>query len=221
VLTLLSNATALASATGWNRSLAPVFQQVGAFALLPGSDDTALFETVPPGPYTAEVVSRTGQSGVALAEVFDADSGAPANRLVNLSARAGVGPGLGVLIGGFVIEGTTPLTVIIRADGPALSSFGVEGALASPVLTLAGANGTIATNAGWGNASALGAAATGSVVVQPLTAALSARVAAFALAPGSGDSALVATLPPGAYTAEVSDAGDAPGVALVEIYELR
>ena len=221
VLTLLSNATALASATGWNRSLAPVFQQVGAFALLPGSDDTALLETVPPGPYTAEVVSRTGQSGVALAEVFDADSGAPANRLVNLSARAGVGPGLGVLIGGFVIEGTTPLTVIIRADGPALSSFGVDGVLASPVLTLAGANGTIATNAGWGNASALGEAATGAIVVQPLTAALSARVAAFALAPGSGDSALVATLPPGAYTAEVSDAGDAPGVALVEIYELR
>jgi len=221
LLILVSNATTLASSTAWNPSLSPVFQQVGAFSLTPGSNDTALLETVTPGPYTAEVVSRTNQSGVALAEVFDADSDAPANRLVNLSARASVGNGLGVLIGGFVISGTTPLTVVIRGDGPVLSSFGLSGVLPNPVLTLSSASGTIATSAGWGNPPALGAAATGSIVVQPLTAALSARAQAFALPPGSGDSGMVATLPPGSYTASISGADGDAGVALVEVYELR
>ncbi len=217
-LTLFSNATPLASTTGWSASLAPAFQQVGAFALTPGSNDTALLETVNPGPYTAQVVSRTGQSGVALAEVFDADGGAPANRLVNLSARAFSGPGFGVLIGGFVIAGTTPLTVVVRGDGPVLTSFGLSGVLTDTTLTLSSSSGTIATNSGWGNAATLGSAA---IVVQPLTAALSARVHAFALPPASADSGMVVTLPPGAYTAGVSGTGGASGVALVEIYELR
>jgi hypothetical protein len=220
-LTLVSNAAPLASTTGWDPSLAPVFQQVGAFALTPGSNDTAMLEIVPPGSYTAMVASRTNQSGVALAEVFDADGGAPANRLVNLSARANSGTGVGVLIGGFVVSGTTPLTVVIRGDGPVLASFGLSGILASPTLTLSGAGGTIATDAGWGNAPVLGGAATASTVVQPLTAALSARVHAFALPPGSGDSGMVVTLPPGSYTASVSGAGGTTGVALFEVYELR
>jgi hypothetical protein len=220
-LTLVSNAATLASTTGWDLSLAPVFQQVGAFALAPRSSDTALLEPFAPGSYTAQVVSRTNESGVALAEVFDADGGAPANRLVNLSARANSGPGSRVLIGGFVIAGTTPLTVVVRGDGPVLASFGLSGVLSSPTLTLSNATGTIATNSGWGNAPALGSAATGSVVVQPLTAALSARAHAFALPLGSGDSGMVVTLPPGAYTVGVSGAGGASGVALVEVYELR
>jgi len=220
-LTLVSNGATLASTSGWNSSLTPIFQQLGAFALTPGSNDSALLEDVTPGAYTAQVVSRTSQNGVALAEVYDADGGAPANRLVNLSARANSGTGPRVLIGGFVIAGTTPLTVVIRGDGPVLASFGLSGVLASPVLTLSSTSGTIATNDGWGNAPTLGSAAAGSTVVQPLTAALSARVHAFALPPGSGDSGMVVTLPPGAYTAGVSGAGGGTGIALVEIYELR
>jgi len=220
-LTLVSNTTMLASTTGWDLSLSPVFQNVGAFSLSPGSGDTALLESFTPGPYTAQIVSRTKQSGVALAEVFDADGGAPANRLVNLSARAYSGTGSHVLIGGFVIAGTTPLTVVVRGDGPVLTSFGLSGVLTNPTLTLTSAGGTIATNSGWANAPALGSAATGLMVVQPLTAALSARVHAFALPPRSGDSGMVVTLPPGAYTAGLSGAGGTTGVALFEIYELR
>jgi hypothetical protein len=113
------------------------------------------------------------------------------------------------------------LTVVVRGDGPVLTSFGLSGVLSSPTLTLSDASGTIATNSGWGNAPILGSAATGAMVVQPLTAALSARAHAFALPPGSGDSGMVVTLPPGAYTAGVSGAGGSSGVVLVEIYELR
>ncbi len=219
-LTLMDGTTAIASATTWVTSLDAVFAQVGAFALTPGSHDAALLQTVAAGPYTAEITSQTTHTGVALAEIYDADSLAPASRLINLSARASVGSGANVLIGGFVIAGTTPLVVVIRGDGPALTGFGVTSALPSTTLTLSDSNGTIATNSGWGNGPTAGPAATNGIVVQALTDSISADVGAFALSDGSADSGIVATLPPGAYTAEVSGANGATGVALVEIYEL-
>lgn len=220
-LTLVSGSTTLATTTSWCPALDCVFAQVGAFGLAAGSCDTALLETLAPGPYTAQVVSATGNAGVALAEIYDADSGAPANRLINLSARAFVGTDANILVGGFVIDGTTPQTVVIRADGPALFGLGIGQALPGTTLTLADNNGTIATNSGWGNAPVVGSAATGGIFVQPLTATLSAKVGAFGLKAGSSDSAIVATLPPGTYTAQVAGAGGSTGVALVEIYELR
>jgi len=220
-LTLLSGSSAVASASSWSSSMSAAFAKVGAFSLPAGSHDAALLETLAPGPYTAQVVSSTTNSGVALAEVYDADSGAPTDRLINLSARAFVGTGTNILIGGFVIGGSTPQTVIIRGDGPSLSGFGLSGALSSTTLTLSDGTGTIATNSGWSAATTVGSAATGGIVVQPLTAALSAKVGAFALAANSNDSAIVATLPPGAYTAQLSGSGASTGVGLVEIYELR
>ncbi len=223
-LTLLSGSTDLATTTSWSSTLNAAFTQVGAFAFTPGSHDTALLESAAPGPYTAQVVSATNNSGVALAEVYDADSGAPSNRLVNLSARAYVGNGANILIGGFVIAGTTPLTVVIRGDGPALTAFGVAGALPNVILTLTNSAGSsIATSTyPWSNPTiATGSGATSGITVQPLTAALSSKVGAFALISGSNDSAMVATLPAGAYTAQISGASGSTGIALVEIYELR
>jgi hypothetical protein len=219
-LAVLAGSTTLATTDTWAASLDATFAQVGAFSLTPGSHDTALLISLAPGAYTAQVRSQTTNSGVALAEIFDADSGAPANRLVNLSARALVGTGGGILVGGFAIDGSTPQTVIIRADGPSLAALGVSGTLASPVLTLTDSAGTIATNAGWGNAPVNGTAA-GGATIQALTAALSAKAGAFPLAAGSSDSAIVATLPPGTYTAQVAGANGSTGVALVEIFELR
>jgi kumamolisin len=219
-LAIFTGPTAIAATSSWAASLAATFAQVGAFSLIPGSLDTALLESLAPGSYTAQITSPTTKSGVALAEIYDADSGAPANRLVNLSARAFVGTGANILVGGFVIAGSTQQTVIIRADGPSLAGFGLSGALVSPVLTLTGGAGTIATNAGWGNASVNGAFA-GGTTIQSLTAALSARVGAFALGASSSDSAIVATLPPGTYTAQVAGANGSTGIALLEIYELR
>jgi sugar lactone lactonase YvrE len=222
MLTLISGSTTEATTNAWSASLAPVFTQVGAFALMPGSHDTALFETLSPGPYTAQVVSQTANSGVALAEIYDADGGAPADRLVNISARAFVGTGVNELIGGFVISGTTSQTVVIRGDGPSLVGFGLSGVLANPVLTLSDSTGaTIATNNGWSNAPTAGGGLTSAITVQPLTSAITTKVGAFALAAGSNDAALVVTLPPGSYTAQVSGGGGATGVALVEVYELR
>jgi kumamolisin len=220
-LTLDCGANSVATTTSWASSLDAVFAQVGAFSLAAGSHDAALLESIAPGAYSAQVASQTTNSGIALAEIYDADAGAPANRLINLSARAFVGTGANVLIGGFVVRGNTPQTVIVRGDGPSLSGFGLLGELSEATLTLSNGSGVIATNSRWGSTPVAGPAATGSITVQPLTAALSAKVGAFALAAGSGDTAIVATLPPGAYTAQVVGVSNATGVALLEIYELR
>ncbi len=215
-----SGGSVLAANSAWTASLAPIFSSLGAFAFAPGSGDTALLQALPPGAYTAQVASTQAGTGVAIAEVYDADEGAPANRLINLSARATVGSGSAILIGGFVIEGTTSETVVVRAIGPALLGFGLNPFLSNPVLTVLDAQGRpIAQDAGWENpVTASGAAA------EPATAYTFSRVGAFALAAGSADCALVLTLPPGQYTAQVTAAPGSSGptgAALVEVYELR
>jgi hypothetical protein len=214
----------LATTSGWASTLSAEFAQLGAFPFAAGSHDTALLQTLGPGPYTAQVISATTNSGVALAEIYDADGLAPTDRLANISARAFVGTGGNILIGGFVINGSTPQTIIIRGDGPTLglAPFNVPGVLANPVLTLFTASGAvIASNTGWGNAPTAGSGATSGMVIQPLTSAVAAKVGAFTLANGSADSALVVTLPPGNYTAQIAGSNGLTGVALVEIYELR
>jgi kumamolisin len=241
-LTLYNAAqTSLASTGTWSTSLDSTFTQVGAFALAPGSHDTALLDPLAPGAYTAEIAPQSSDNGITLAEIYDADNGAPANRLINISARAYVSGGNENLIAGFVITGTTPLTVVIRGDGPGLNAVtngAISSYLANPEVTLYNSSGGIvASNVGWGSAIVPGSAI-GNIEVQPLTLNIMARVGAFPLAVGSADSALVATLPPGAYTAVLAPAAPtyltypggptnnpqtnlAVGDALVEIYELR
>jgi hypothetical protein len=133
-----------------------------------------------------------------------------AARLTNLSVRAQVGTGANILIPGFVVTGSGSETLLIRADGPSLAQFGVPGLLAQPSLAVFDSTGAmVASNTGWG---------TNSNPTQ--IAAVAAQVGAFPLASGSADCALLATLPPGTYTAHVSGANDTTGVALAEVYEV-
>ena len=131
--------------------------------------------------------------------------------LASLSIRAPAGPGERALIAGFTVRGpnggsVTPKSVLVRGLGPALTAFGVPGALPAPALTLADSAGrTLAQNTRWD------AAAT--------PASLSARVGAFPLAAGSADSALHAALTPGSYTAVVTDIAGRSGPALIELTE--
>lgn len=111
-------------------------------------------------------------------------------------------------IGGFVIEGSAPRTVLIRADGPVLSTFNVPSPLPDPVLTVYDNNGNVvATNSGW------------STTTNPTSISTAAlEVGAFALPNPSLDSALLLTLPPGAYTAQITSAKGNAGIALFEAY---
>jgi len=162
-----------------------------------------------------------------MVEIYDADQGAPTNRLINLSARAYVGTGANILIGGFVIGGSSSETVLIRGVGPGLGLFNLSGTLAQPLLTVYDGNPTnsslgpqvIAKVQGWGGSAMQGASAV-TARIEPATASDMGLAGAFSLAVGSADSAMVLTLPPGAYTAEVSGADGGTGIALVEIYEI-
>jgi sugar lactone lactonase YvrE len=196
------------AAWGGGATLAGVFASLGAFALPATSADSAVFLSLATGSYTAQVSGVNGTTGVALAELYDADAGDPPTRLINASARALSSPGSGVLTAGFEIGGSGTDTLLIRGIGPGLTQYGVAGVLAAPQVTVFNSSGaSIGANTVWGGGSAL--------------AAVFAEVGAFALPAGSADSALVITLPAGAYTVEVSGANGTSGIALVEVYEVN
>jgi hypothetical protein len=213
-LGIFSGSSELASNSGWQGSAAisGAAAQVNAFAWTsPTSHDSALRETLGGGPYTAQVAGASGDSGVSLVEVYDltpAGTYVPSDpRLINISARVQVGTGGNILIAGFVIGGSTSRTVLIRASGPALIPFGVPGTLADPRLQLFSGSNVIASNFGWGGDPAIESAAS--------------SVNAFSWADSSSsDSAILVTLPPGAYTAQISGASGDTGVALVEVYDI-
>lgn len=207
------------SDSGWNGSpaVAAAAAQVGAFPWAnSASKDSALVDPLQGGAYTAQVAGASGDTGVSLAEAYDLTAAgaytAASPRLVNISARVEVGTGGNILIVGFVISGETSETVLIRGSGPALAAFGVGGVLPDPELALfasgtGGANTLVEGNTGWGG--------------DPVIAVAAGSVGAFPWGSGATpDSAILATLPPGAYTAEVSGAAADTGVALVEVYEV-
>jgi hypothetical protein len=213
-LQLFSDTTSLTRNDNWANpdggddatAVAAAFTAAGAFPLRLDSLDAALVRSMPGGGYTAQITGAAG-TGIALAEIYDT---APATgaRLVNVSARAQVGTGSGILIAGFSVSGNVPRQLLIRGIGPSLSRFNVDGLLANPRLDLyRGDTPLPQSNDDWGGTAALADAF--------------ARVGAFALASGtSRDAALLVTLPPGNYTAQVSGVGDTTGVALIEVYEI-
>ena len=192
---------------GGGAPLTTAFANVGAFALPAASKDSALLATLAAGGYSAQVSGAAGTTGVVLVESYDSDPGSPLARYTNLSARNQVGTGANILIVGFNITGNGPKNLLIRGVGLTLGQFGVPGALADPQLALFNSSSVqIGQNDDWGGGASLAAAFT--------------SVGAFALPAASKDSALLVTLQPGSYTAQVSGVNNSTGVALVEIYEL-
>jgi hypothetical protein len=213
VLTLFDSAgNQVATNTGWNTAsnaaqIASAITTTGAFALPLDSADSALLVSLSPGAYTAEISGLNSTTGVALAEVYEVKSGDPA--LINISTRAFVNTGTSVEIGGFVVTGSQPAKVLVRAIGPTLSQFGVSGVLAQPSLSVVDSSGNaVASNTGWSTNANL-----------PTIASEMTAVGAFALPSGSADCVLLLTLAPGAYTAVVSGVNGSSGVALVEVYQ--
>ncbi|HEX4630316.1 MAG TPA: choice-of-anchor tandem repeat GloVer-containing protein, partial [Chthoniobacterales bacterium] len=123
---------------------------------------------------------------------------------VNLSTRGYVGTGDSVLIGGFIIAGTAPKTVVMRALGPSLSGAGVSGAIGDPTLALYDAQGsTIAENDNWRDGP-------------------DANLIAMTIPPKDEHEAAIARqLPPGTYTAVVRGVSGTTGIGLVEIYDME
>ena len=165
------------------------------------SAEAAIVATLAPGAYTAVVRGAGQTSGVALVEVYDVD-GLSTPRAVNISTRGRVQTGDDVMIAGFVVANAEK-RVLVRVLGPSLSAAGVSGVLADPTVELRDSAGAlVAQNDNWGSTQFNAIQATG-------RAPADVR-----------ESALLATLPAGAYTAIVRGAGNSAGVALVEVYDL-
>jgi uncharacterized delta-60 repeat protein len=215
VLTLYENGRLMSENRGG--AMAPAVttlaSSVGAFPL--GSSpttpagallDSALTPVFGNGNYTAVTTSGDGGTGLSLFEFYDTlTEGAPA-LVRNLAIRGTTSPGAGVLTGGFVIAGNSPLQVLVRGIGPSLAAFGLSGTVSDPRLDVfSGSAGTaLASNSGWANDADLAAAAR--------------RVGAFALPAASRDTAVLLTLEPGAYTAQLSSTSGASGAAMIEVY---
>lgn len=195
---------AIETNSGWTAATGDG-RELGAFALPAGSADSVVRRNFAAGAYTAQVLPATTGTdpGVALVEIYDGDTDDLSTRLINLSARTQVETN-GTVTVGFVLAGTTSRSVLLRAVGPGLADFGVTGVLADPELTLLRGQVVQGSNDDW--------AGNNAIVETAQT------VGAFPLDANSADAALLVSLPPGAYTAQVGAPAGQDGVVLVEVY---
>jgi hypothetical protein len=138
-----------------------------------------------------------------------------AGTMIALATRAFVGTGDQVLIGGFVVEGLQPKSLLVRAAGPSLAGFGVRDAVADPVLRIFARNTVVAENDNWSVPTGAGRAAAAGEIV-----AAASAVRAFPFAAGSADAAVLVSLPPGAYSAVVEGVRGTTGSGLIEAYDV-
>lgn len=165
----------------------------------PANDkESAIVATLAPAAYTAIVSGVNGTTGLAVVELYDLNTAAD-SKLANISTRAPVQTGNDILIGGFIVLGQQMQHVVVRALGPSLP---FPGTLADPTLELHDSNGTqFASNDNWRSDQ-------------------EAEIGATIPPSHDAESAIVAWLQPGNYTAVVQGANGAIGVGLVEIYHL-
>lgn len=182
--------------------------EIAATGLSPqDSRESAVIATLSPAAYTASVADANGSTGVGLIEVYDLNSGANA-RLGNIATRGSVQTSENVMIAGFALGGSSinPAKVVVRALGPSLGQAGIANPLSNPTLQLFDNNGQIvASNDNW----------------QDVTSQAT-QLQSLNLAPANpAESAIVATLPPGLYTAIEAGLGGGTGIGLIEVYAIQ
>jgi hypothetical protein len=199
-----ANQSLIASNDNW-RDDAVSAAQLQANGLAPHSDfESAIVATLSPGTYTAIASGRNRSTGMGLIEVYDLDQTSDA-LLGNISTRGLVRIGDDVLIGGFILGGSSGQTdILIRAIGPSLGNAEIASALANPTLELRDSNGLLLQkNDNWKDQQRPGIESTG-------------------LAPTDDrEAAILVTLPPGAYTAIAAGQDGTMGVGVVEVFNLR
>ena len=200
-----SSGTLIATNDNWQTDIGATFIEQNGLAPSDPAESASLQTDLAPGAYTMVVRGNNSTQGVSLAEAYEIFSPGLSSLLSNVSGRGFVGTDDNVLISGFIVGDVGSATVIVRALGPSLGSFGVSQPLSDPVLTIYDSKGNvIAGNDNWQDDN---------------NAAL---VQQNGLAPPDAlDSAIVLYLPAGAYTAIVSGVNGATGNALLEVYHLN
>jgi len=175
--------------------------------------ESAIIADLPPGNYTAIVRGVNDTTGVGLVEVYDLNPGTASSPILrNISSRSLVLSDENVMIGGFIVQGSGPKRVIVRAIGPELTQYGVQNVLTDPTLELHDGRGAvIARNDNW-QATVLGGIITRDQVMDIQNSGHAPTE--------SSESAIIADLSPGRYTAIVRGKNIIVGVALVEVYDL-
>ncbi|HCK80291.1 MAG TPA: fibronectin type III domain-containing protein [Candidatus Competibacter sp.] len=197
-LTLYSGQTVLASNNDWQDSQKTAIEATGKAP--PDPQESAILTTLNPGPYTAIIRGVNDTTGNALVEVYDIERSTI--RLINVSTRGRTETGDSVMIAGFVIGGSSPKQILVRALGPALNAAGVPQTLADPTLTLYQGQTVVTGNDNWQDGQKTAIEATRKAPLNPQ------------------ESAILKTLNPGAYTAIVRGANGTVGNSLVEVYDL-
>jgi hypothetical protein len=171
----------------------------------PDNLEAAILTTLNPGNYTAIVRGANNATGVALIEGYDLDPIA-SSQFGNISTRGFVQTGNNVMIAGLIVQGPSTQQVVVRGLGPTLAQppFNVPNVLANPFLDLRDAQGTrVLANDNWKSTQ-------------------QAQIQSTGLAPPNDtESAILATLTPGNYTAILSGTNNMTGNALVEVYALN
>lgn len=195
---------------GGNREAIALGARLGAFAIPNAASKDAVIvpSALSSGAFTVVLDDPQGLTGTALAEIYadPATPAIPSARLANLSSRSHLSARANPLVAGFVISGETARTVLVRGIGPGLAPFGVTNTQPVVDLALFDAQGRPLAEAMQHPGS---------------TAAFFERVGAFAIDAGDiRNRAILMTLPPGAYTAQVRGVADTPGFAMIEVYEV-
>jgi hypothetical protein len=176
------------------------------------ASESAIIANLTPGNYTAIVQGVNNTTGVALVEVYDLSPGTT-SLLGNLSTRGPVQTGDNVMIGGFIVQGAGTKRVIVRAIGPELTQYGITDPLANPTLELHNGSGAlIGFNNDW-QTTIIGGVITSDQVSDIQNSGHVPTAAS--------ESAIIANLQPGNYTAIVRGVNNTTGVALVEVYDLN
>ena len=179
-------------------------QAIIATGIPPSNDlESAILVTLDPGAYTAILSGNNNGTGAALIEIYDLTPNAM-SKLANISTRAFVSTASDVVIGGFILGGSTGNgSVIVRGIGPSLAAF-LSPVLADPVLELRNSEGTLVRgNDDWQDDQSQAAIISGAN-----------------LAPTDpSEAALAETLSPGAYTAVLLGSDNGTGLGVVEVYD--
>ncbi len=176
------------------------FAEINGSGLAPGNDfESAIIASLEPGSYTAVVRGAGNTVGTGVVDAFDLSTGSAA-RLTNIATRGLVQPGDGLMIAGFIVQNGA-VRAVVRAIGPSLVQFGISNALPDTTLELRDQQGAIVLeNDDWGTSQQQELESLGLQPTHELEAAL------------------VATIQPGQYTAQVRGKGQASGIGVVQVY---
>jgi len=177
--------------------------EINGSSLAPSNDlESAIVANLTPGAYTAVVRGLNNTVGTAVVDAFDLSPASTA-RVANIATRGLIQPGDKLMIAGFIVQNGS-VRVVIRAIGPSLAAFGITNALPDTTLQLRNQNGAIVReNDDWMTTQKAELEATG---LQPTN---------------DLEAALVQTIPPGQYTAQVRGKPEATGTGVVQIYFLQ